>query len=221
MRASSRGRRRRDFEASIIIRATIAVGPSRPGCTGHCHSPASTSASRSAARSRTRAEGRICGFGGCRIALREDPVQAGKGPAYVSVAGVFGGDHQALPVSQPGGEPAAPGVQVLDPRASIRDVRPGGQCELGAPGVGDGRWFGRTERGEPLLRTGSSDTGPRALMAQDRACSGRARRSGPCGHPGRGGLPGPFGIDLVVPGQLGGRPRAGNRVGAFRETVNT
>jgi len=34
MRASSRGRRRRDFEASIIIRATIAVGPSRPGCTG-------------------------------------------------------------------------------------------------------------------------------------------------------------------------------------------
>ena len=33
MRASSRGRRRRDFEASII-RATIAVGPSRPGCTG-------------------------------------------------------------------------------------------------------------------------------------------------------------------------------------------
>jgi len=29
MRASSRGRRRRDFEASIIIRATIAVGPSR------------------------------------------------------------------------------------------------------------------------------------------------------------------------------------------------
>src|SRR5689334_8862322 len=34
MRASSRGRRRRDFEASIILRATIAVGPSRPGCTG-------------------------------------------------------------------------------------------------------------------------------------------------------------------------------------------
>jgi len=33
---------------------------------------------------------------------------------------------------------------------------------------------------------------------------------------GRGGLPGPFGIDRVVPGQLGSRPRAGHRVGAFR-----
>jgi hypothetical protein len=37
-------------------------------------------------------------------------------------------------------------VQVSDPRACIGKVRPGGQGELGAPGVGGGRWLGRTER---------------------------------------------------------------------------
>ena len=48
------------------------------GATTQCHSPASKSASRSATRSRTRAEGRMAGLGGCKIASREDPVQAGK-----------------------------------------------------------------------------------------------------------------------------------------------
>jgi hypothetical protein len=41
-----------------------------------------------------------------------------------------------------------------------------------------------------------------------------AERRGRLG--GRGGLPGPFGMNVVVPGQLGGRPRAGHRVRLFR-----
>jgi hypothetical protein len=78
MRASSRGRRRRDFEASIIIRATIAVGPSRPGCTGPLSFPGFDVGLAVRGALEDAGRGRICGFGGCRIASREEPVQVGK-----------------------------------------------------------------------------------------------------------------------------------------------
>jgi hypothetical protein len=57
------------------------------------------------------------------------------------------------------GEPPAPGGQVFDPLACHRDVAACGQGEFGAVGVGGGVWFGRTERGEPLLRMPAAQFG--------------------------------------------------------------
>ena len=53
-----------------------------------------------------------------------------------------------------------------------------------------------------------------AVMVQHRGqhAERRGRRGG---RGGRGGDAGSFGMNLVVPGQLGSRPRAGYRVGAF------
>jgi len=159
MRASSRGRRRRDFEASIIIRATIAVGPSRPGCTGPLSFPgfdvglAVRGALEDAGRGTDlwfrRLQDRLAGGSG----------PGGEGLAEVTVVGVFGGNHQA--------------------RARIRDVLPGGQGELGATGVGGGRWFGRTERGEPLARmpTAQFGVGGHARWRWARVAASQSARS--------------------------------------------
>jgi hypothetical protein len=55
------------------------------------HSPASLSASRSRARFRPRDDGRISGFGGCKIAPVGEPVQDGN--AWAIVGGVHRLDH--------------------------------------------------------------------------------------------------------------------------------
>jgi hypothetical protein len=133
MRASSRGRRRRDFEASIIIRATIAVGPTRPGCTGPLSFPRFDVGLTVRGALEDTGRGTDLWFRRLQDRIAGGSRSRREGLAEVAVVGVFGRDRQALPVGQPGGEPPVPGVQVSDPRACIGKVRPAGQGELGAP----------------------------------------------------------------------------------------
>src|SRR5439155_14095965 len=72
--------------------------------------------------------------------------------AEVSVAGILGRDRLALPFGERVGERLVGGGQVVDPLARLRDGLSWGQGQLVALGLGGGQWFGRTERGEPLLR---------------------------------------------------------------------
>ena len=99
------------------------------------------SRSRPAARSRICRDGWISGLGGWRMASLSGPVQAGKARPRSSKSGSSAGDPQALPFSQPVGEGAMLGGQVLDPRAELRDVRPGGQGKSGALFLGGGLGF--------------------------------------------------------------------------------
>src|SRR5258706_5708596 len=115
MEASSRGRRRRDFEASIIIRATIAVGSSRPGCTGPLSFPgfdvgvavrgALEDAGRGADRRFRRLQDRLAGGSG------PGGEAWPRSPESGSSAGVI----QVLPAAHPAADhppPAAHGLVV-------------------------------------------------------------------------------------------------------------
>ena len=103
MRASSRGRRRRDFEASIIIRATIAVGFSRSRMHWAIVIPGSDVGLAVRGALEDAGRGTDLWFGRLQDRLARGASPGGEGLAEVAVVGVFGGDHQALPVGQPGG----------------------------------------------------------------------------------------------------------------------
>ena len=62
--------------------------------------------------------------------------------AEVAVVGVFGGDHQALPVGQLFGEYVVLGGQVGDPLDRFPGLLPRGQGELVALVLGEGLGFG-------------------------------------------------------------------------------
>ena len=83
-----------------------------------------------------------------RVPVRACP--GGERRAEIFVVGVFGGDHQALPFGQLGGEGSVLGGQVLDPLAELRNLLPRGQGELVVLLVGGGLGFGRAQRRELL-----------------------------------------------------------------------
>ena len=91
--------------------------------------------------SRIRGDGWISGLGGQDRVLG-GALPGGEGRAGVFVAGVFGGDQQALPFGQLVGEGAALGGQAGDPLAEPRDLLSRGQDELGALFLGGGRGLG-------------------------------------------------------------------------------
>ena len=82
------------------------------------------------------------GFGRLQDRVLGGALPGGEGRAGVFVAGVFGGDQQALPFGQLVGEGAALGGQAGDPLAEPRDLLSRGQDELGALFLGGGRGLG-------------------------------------------------------------------------------
>ena len=87
-----------------------------------------------------------------------------------------------------------------------------GSRGLGGPdGVQDRQVIGASQGTQPVLGGGQE----LAVPFQDRGQHGQ-RLPGRGARGGRGGGASPFGMDLVVAGQLGRRPGARDRVGAFR-----